>query len=154
RFKGLGELSPDELASLFEFRRRVDDAEHAVADRAWRAFRETSPEALDDFPRSDTTALPYLAPALERFLQEYPSTIDGLSRTERTLLHLAEHDPIALSAAFPRMHDDEDVYYVTDCSLSALVATLSRTSPPLLTLANGADAAAAVLHGTVSVTDA
>jgi hypothetical protein len=154
RFKGLGELSPDELASLFERRRRVGDAEYVVAERAWRAFRETTPEALDDLRRSDTTPLTYLAPALERFLQEYPSTSDGLSRTERRLLRLAERGPIALKTAFPRMHDDEDVYYVTDGSLSALAAALSRTTPPLMTVTDGAGAAATLLHETVSVTDA
>ena len=33
------------------------------------------------------------------------------------------------------MHAGEDVYYVTDMSLVTLADTLSRTSPPLLTLA-------------------
>ena len=32
------------------------------------------------------------------------------------------------------MHDGEDAYYITDTSLAELADTLSRTSPPLLTL--------------------
>ena len=154
RFKGLGELSPAELASLFETRRRVRDAEYVLAARAWQSFRESSPEPLENLRHSDTTALPYLAPAVERFFQEYPSTIDGLSRSERRLLRLAERGPIAVKNAFPRMHDDEDAYYITDGSLAALVATLSRTSPPLVTIADDADADGAPLHGTVNLTDA
>jgi hypothetical protein len=85
-------------------------------------------------------------------VQVYPWTIDGLSRTERRLLALAEQRGIALAAAFPRMHDGEDAYYVTDASLAQLADSFSRTSPALLTLttesANGD-----VLKGSVALTD-
>jgi len=132
-FKGLGELTPTELAPLLDTRQPVTELQYALAERAWNAFREATPEALDDVRRTDTSALPYLAPALGRFMQEYPWTTDGLSRTERRLLRLAEGGTIQLREAFPRMHDDERAYYVTDTSLADLAASLSRTSPPLLT---------------------
>ncbi len=135
-FKGLGELTAAELASLFDTRKPVGDAEYSLAERAWRNFREPAPEALDDFRRSDTSALPFLAAALERFLQEYPWTKDGLSRTERRLLQLAERGPMVMNAVFARMNDDEKAYYVTDLSLAALVETLSRTTPPLIAFAS------------------
>ena len=153
RFKGLGELSPDELASLFDTRRPIRNAEYTLAEQAWHAFRAPSPDGLDNLRRADTSAMPYLAPALERFLQEYPSTIDGLSRSERRLLRLAEPATISVKAAFPRMHDDEDVYYITDESLAGLVTTLSRTSPPLLAVTDTANGGPP-LQGTVSLTDA
>ena len=154
RFKGLGELSPDELASLLETRERIREAEYIVAERTWRSFREPSPEPLAALLHTDTSALPYLSRALERFLAEYPATGDGLSRSERRLLRLADGGPIGVEAAFPRMHDDEDAYYITDLSLSGLVTVLSRTSPPLLTFTNGADPREAALYGTVALTDA
>ena len=131
-FKGLGELEPTELASLLDARQPVTQSQYALAERAWKAFREATPEALDGFRRTDTSALPYLAPALVRFLQEYPWTIDGLSRTERRLLRLAEGGSIQLGQIFPRMHEDEGAHYVTDTSLAELAESLSRTSPPLL----------------------
>jgi hypothetical protein len=133
-FKGLGELPADELASLFDTRHSVTDAEYAIAERAWQAFREPTPEALDEFRRSDTAALPYLAPALERFLEDYPSTRDGLSRTERQLLRVAE-EGLPLARAFPRMHKGEDAYYIADESFVALIEELSRMSPPLVEVA-------------------
>jgi hypothetical protein len=154
RLKGLGELSPAELASLFDTRRAVRDAEYILAERAWQSFREASPEPLDALRHSDTTALPYLAPALERFLQEYPSTSDGLSRTERRLLRLADRGPIGVKTAFPRMHDDEDAYYITDASLAGLVTTLSCTSPPLIATVDDADADGSLLRGTIGLTEA
>ncbi len=154
RFKGLGELSPAELSTLVETRHRVSDAEYDVAERAWRSFREPTPESLDELRRSDTAALPYLAPALERFLEEYPSTIDGLSRSERRLMQLAADGPISLMKAFPRMQDGENAYYTTDGSLASLAETLSGTSPPLVTLTRGVDAGHSILAGTIELTDA
>jgi len=153
-FKGLGELTADELASLFETRQRISRRHYDLAERAWLAFRAPSPEALDAFRHSDTSALPYLAPALRRFLQEYPWTRDGLSRTERRLLELANGDGIALWQAFPRMHDGEQLYHVTDASVAALAETLCRTVPPLLTLDPSFMEEGRALKGRVAITDA
>jgi hypothetical protein len=134
-FKGLGELSPDELAPLLETRQRVGEAQYSLAERAWEAFRQPTPEALDRLRHADTAAMPYLSAAITRFLQEFPWTADGLSRTERRLLRLAYPGSISLSVAFPRMHQGEDAYYVTDLSLMSLAEALSRTLPPLLAFA-------------------
>ena len=101
---------------------------------------------------SATSALPYLAPAVTRFLQEYPWTSDGLSRTERRLLRLADGG-IDIAAAFPRMHEDEDAYYVTDLSLVDLAEALSRTSPPLVALASGGGSGRESLQGSVTLTE-
>ena len=153
-FKGLGELAPAEMASLLETRERIGEAQYALAAEAWRAFREPTPEALDSLRHGDTTALPFLAAATVRFLQEFPWTIDGLSRTERRLLRLAAAGPIELMAAFPRMHEGEEFYYVTDRSLVQLADALSRTSPPLLGFRPDPLPDGTPLQGTVSVTEA
>ena len=59
RFKGLGELTTDELAPLLDTRQRVTDAQFDLAARAWEAFRAPTPEALNALRATDTTALPY-----------------------------------------------------------------------------------------------
>ena len=96
--------------------------------------------------------MPYLAAAVTRFLQEYPWTTDGLSRTERRLLQLAAAGRTDLTAAFPRMQDGEDAYYITDSSLAALVENLSHMTPPLLTVAPGSERQRAA-SGAVTLTD-
>ena len=153
RFKGLGELTSDELASLLEARQRVSEGQYSLAELTWQAFREPTPETLDNLRQRDTAALPYLAAAVERFLQEYPWTTDGLSRTERRLLELAADGTVQLSAAFPRMHAGEEVYYVTDMSLATLADTLCRVSPPLLTLARRPVADGELPRGSVTLRD-
>ncbi len=152
-FKGLGELTPGELAPLLEARKPLDESQYQMARRAWDAFREPTPEALDNLRRDDTSVLPYLSGAITRFLQEFPWTSDGLSRTERRLLELANGDAISLWKAFPRMMEDERAYCVTDSSLAETADALSRTSPPLLTLDVSGGEKGHVLRGTVAVTD-
>jgi hypothetical protein len=152
RFKGLGELTPAELASLFSTRRSVTGAQYALASRAWQAFRAPTPEALDLLRLGETIALPYLSAALTRFLEEYPWSIDGLSRTERRLLLLADHTR-SLRAAFPLMHEGEDAYYVTDSSLASMAEDLSRSAHPLLTITDDETPEGNVLHGAVTITD-
>jgi hypothetical protein len=150
-FKGLGELTPSEVASLLGDRQPVTGQQHALAERAWRAFRASAPGALDTLRHEDTSPLPFLKGAISRFLEEYPWQRDGLSRTERRLLELAEGG-IRLLEAFPRMHQDETAYYVTDGSLASLAEELSRTSPALLTLDTGGAANGRALDGAVALT--
>ncbi len=142
------------MASLVETRRPVSEAQYALAERAWSAFRAPEPEDLDRLWRSDLQALPFLSAALRRFLEEYPWTSDGLSRSERRLLELADPGPTELIAAFPRMQEGEKAYFITDGSIRSLVETLSRTTPALLTYDAGASTAGQVLHGAVAITNA
>lgn len=152
RFKGLGELTPAQLASLIGMRQSVGPAQYRLAMNTWSAFREPTPEALDVLRRGDTSALPFLSPALGRLLQELPWIADGLSRTERRLLQLAHPGPIALLDALARMHDGEDVYFVTDASLADHVAALCGTSPALLDRHSAPAGNAGWMHDAVAAT--
>jgi hypothetical protein len=153
-FKGLGELTPGELAPLLDARQPVTSSQYDLARGAWEAFRQPTPEALDRLRAEDTSALPFLAAATTRFLQEYPWTTDGLSRTERRLLELASGGAIPLRQAFPRMHDGEQSYYVADGSLADVAHALSHTSPPLLALIASSPPGGGALRGSVALTDA
>jgi hypothetical protein len=150
RFKGLGELAPEELAPLLGTRAPVTDAQFMLARRAWTAFREPTPEALDGLRRGDTAPLPFLGDAVTRLLEEYPWTTDGLSRTERRLLALAREGPITLAQAFGRMGDDDRVYTITDAAVADTADALARTIPPLATFERETDGH--LLHGTLRST--
>jgi len=152
-FKGLGELRPEELAPLLDTRVPVTDAQYALAGRAWTAFRSSDPRAIDDFLRTDTSALPFLAPALRRYLEERPSERDGLSRSERRLLEIAREGPIEIWSAFPRMHHGETAYYITDGSFGSLLDRLAAASPPLISLDVPTREPGRLPRGTVSITD-
>jgi hypothetical protein len=86
RFRGLGELTPGELATLWPRRRAVGEAELEDAVIAWESVRASEPTALDELRRRPQRSRPFLAAAIERFLEELPAVRGGLSRTERQLL--------------------------------------------------------------------
>jgi hypothetical protein len=88
-FYGLGQLSGPQLARLFPMRKRVTQAQRSIATEAWRAFRAEDPTDLAAISQQKIDEMPFLAAALVRFLEEYPGTTDGLSRTERQVLQAA-----------------------------------------------------------------
>lgn len=86
-FYGLGQLSGPQLARLFPTRTTVTQEHLGSGREAWQAFRAPEPTALLELAaQQKSRVLPFFASALLRFLQEYPWTTDGLSRTERQIL--------------------------------------------------------------------
>jgi hypothetical protein len=85
----LGSLTGVDLVALMPSRQDVTTQQLALGHQAWHALCAPNPSALAGMAAQDFAALPYLAAALRRFLEEYPSTRDGLSRTEQQLLRAA-----------------------------------------------------------------
>jgi hypothetical protein len=152
-FKGIGELNPDDMAPLLETRAPMTEERYVLSQRAWTAFRQSSPETLDEFRRNTTRAVPFLDSALKRFLEEYPWVNDGLSRSERRLLDIASSGPVDLWTTFVHMHQGETAYYITDLSLLSLLRDFSRVDPPLLAIAGASLEEDRIPSGTVTITD-
>ena len=105
-FRGLGELTASELETLWPGRSRATPATLAAAASAWTAVQAPEPTALAEWATRDTPGLPFLAPALRRFLAELPAPADGLSGTERTALQAISagaRTPIAAFVAAQRL---------------------------------------------------
>jgi hypothetical protein len=153
-FKGLGELAPREIAALFPTRRPVTREQIVLANHAWAAYRSPDPRALEALLQTDTSALPFLGAALLRHLEEFPSERDGLSRTERRMLEQAIDGPVAIDAAFPRMHQGETAYYIADSWFFDRAKDLSAASPPLIHLTITAPTTAALPAGSIALTPA
>ncbi|HEY1565062.1 MAG TPA: MerR family transcriptional regulator [Gaiellaceae bacterium] len=107
-FRGLGELTADELATLWPLRRAAPPDALAAAASAWEAFRAEEPTALAGLARAESPGLPLLAPALRRLLEELPDARDGLSATERRALEAVAggaRTPVAAFVAAQRLED-------------------------------------------------
>jgi hypothetical protein len=92
RFIGLGQLPPEAMWLLWH-RREVIDAERlSVGAAAWAALTSADPRALAAIARTPTPALPHLAPAVHRHLQELPWSVNGLSLTQSLLLQVLAKD--------------------------------------------------------------
>ena len=85
-FHGLGQLTGAQLAALLPARTAVTPRQLEIGREAWTAFCAPEPSALQPLALRDHPEMPFLAAALARFLEEYPSAHDRLSRTERQLL--------------------------------------------------------------------
>ena len=100
RFTGLGELTAEELETLWPSRIAASPATLAAATAVWTAFRAAEPAGLASFADRSIEGLPYLGPALERLLEELPSASNGLSTTERLALEAVAAGADTPGAAF------------------------------------------------------
>ena len=126
-FHGLGQLSSAQLLALEAEKRPVTDGQLEVAERAWQAFRSGDPSTLQAL--SGTQALPFLSAALKRHLEQFPSTEDGLGRTERQALEvLAEHGPATATELFRRQQALEPHPFLGDSTFWGYLEELA--APP------------------------
>ena len=149
-FKGLGELAPADISALFEARTRVTPEQLTLAAAAWDAFRAQDRERLAAFLRQDTAALPFLAAALQRHLDEAAGE-GGLTRSERRLLDQLSGGPLEIHVAWAGMHAGERAYFITDSSFWTLVQDLAQRSPALITVIAAPDGSHGLPRGTLSL---
>lgn len=113
-FRGLGELTAAELETLWPARRETTvDVVQAAAD-AWDAFRAPAPTALAEWAARESQALPLLASAFRRLLEELPAPVDGLSGTERRTLQAIAAGAPTPAAAFVEEQRLEDAPFLGD----------------------------------------
>ena len=137
RFMGLGQLTPAQLAALFPSRHVITPEELALGRAAWAAFRAPDPAAIEHLLASDTTALPFLSGALARHLEQFPSTGDGLARTERQILEAVSGGARTPPTLFQAVQQREERPFMGDLSLWTYARDLSLEPHPLLATAGG-----------------
>ena len=134
-FYGLGQLTPVQLASLWPERRKVGSAVLSLGARTWKAFCSADRLALPQLLATDLSALPFLRAALERFLEEFPTDPDGLSRTERQILRAVAAGNETFDAIFRANNEQESAPFMGDTVLRSHIAALTTARTPLLTRA-------------------
>jgi hypothetical protein len=125
-FRGLGELSTDELETLWPARRATSPAALECAANAWDAFRRPEPRALARCVTGGAPELPFLAAALERLLEELPAASDGLSGTERRALRAIADGARTPSAVFLAAQALEDAPFLGDTWFYRSLATIGH----------------------------
>ena len=125
-FAGLGELTADELETLWPSRRRAATAELQSAASAWAALRAPEPATLAEWATRETPELPFLAPALRRLLEELPSPADGLSRTERQALQTVATGAQSPPSAFVAAQQLEEAPFLGDAWFYRALSSLGQ----------------------------
>lgn len=113
-FRGLGELTADELETLWPARTVASRETLDVAIGVWVALRHPDPRALAEYANAQIPLLPFLAPALRRLLAELPAPHDGLSDTERHALRAIAGGASSPTAAFRASQDLEAAPFLGD----------------------------------------
>ena len=137
RFCGLGQLSPDDMPALFDARQPITQAQVALGVAAWRAVGGEDPTVVERLCAGDTDALPFLAPALRRWLEEYPSVADGLSRTQRQILRALADGPATGMALFRGVDAAEPAPFMGDTMLFHEVRRLAWGTEALVECEDG-----------------
>jgi hypothetical protein len=101
---------------------------------AWEAFAAPDPTALDGLSRR-ALALPHLAAAMRRHLQDLPWRTDGLALSERQLLRAVAGGAGDVPAAMAAQHAADSVFPHTDLIVAELHRRLSDGPRRLLTVA-------------------
>ena len=137
RFIGLGQLSPGQLATLLPRRRQVTPGQIRLADRAWDALREDNPLALAGIGRMRSRALPFLPAAVRRYLAEYPSIRNGLSRNEQLALEAIAAGARTPWEAFLWAQERERRPYMGDLMFYVVLRRLASTRYPAIAGVHG-----------------
>ena len=133
-FKGLGQLTPDQLISLLDSRHQVTARELELGSRAWEAFCDANPRILEGLLSENLSTLPFLKAALMRHLQQYPLVKNGLSHLETAIMESLDSSPKNLIQLFMEASSKESRPFFGDTTFFSLLAEISAELHPLINI--------------------
>jgi hypothetical protein len=150
-FYGFGQLDAAQLATFAGHDAPVTAAQRALGARAWDALRAPTPVPLQEVVDDADPALPYLAGAVRRHLQEYPWRADGLSLTERLCLASLAPGPSVgakpargmaavpgdLPAVFTNVQAADPAPFQGDTQVGRVLDRLATAERPALSVSDG-----------------
>src|SRR5205085_50544 len=135
-------LSVEQLKRLEATRPRVKSEQLELAQRAWKAFGSNDPTSIKRLLDGSTSALPYLARALTRHLEEFPSSVNGLSRSEREALTAIGEGYNTPVSAFLEVAKKQESIFLGDLVFYSYLERLSDRENALVTLKDGSQVVA------------
>lgn len=120
----VGELAGQEEAATIDQR--------ALARVAWAAYRQPQPATWAALLAADTAALPHLAAAIERSLQDLPSSGTGLSRSELQMLMAIAKGADTPHVLFRVVHQMDPAMFMGDLSFWRRLDALAFAPRPLV----------------------
>ena len=122
-------MQPRELEALWPQREPLRPEAAELGARAWAAAAAPDPTALAALLATDTSALPLLAPALRRWLEELPDAATGLALSERQILELLAGGPRTRHELFLAHMERETVLFHGDAWFFDRIAGLGPLVP-------------------------
>jgi len=138
RFRGLGDLSPRQLAHLFEDRAEVTEQQRKLAEKAWAAYSSPDPNQIQLLIKEGTEELRYLHKAFLAHLERFPWTGTGLNSVEMKTLESVSEGPRKFPDLFSIVSNSDSVFShgMGDVQFSAYLAELAEGENPLIRMDN------------------
>jgi len=128
----LGSQTPDTVLRFLERERPVDHADLDLAASVWTDLTAITPEPIVARLGELDDRLPFLKPALARFLEELPAPVSGLTRTEETILKDIAAGTVAPAALFQALLAKEEAAFMGDWSFFRILDDLASCDVPLI----------------------
>lgn len=139
-FRGLGQLTGKQLASLFDKRHDVTEPELKLAARAWASYCSADPGEIQRLIEDDTSVMRFLGQALRLHLARFPSMRNGLGRVENSALEIISSGAIGFKQLFPKFADSEPGYGLGDSQFWCVLRRLGGARNQLIRIAMPAEA--------------
>ncbi len=138
RHGSLSTLPLQEFRSMMEGREGITEAQCESASAVWTAFRLPDPSLLEGLTKAGFPDHRYLAAAMFRLLQHYPSTHNGLSLSEHNALEVIAAGRSCVTEAFVASHHErEQSVFLGDTVFASYLEGMSTVERPLLTFDDG-----------------
>jgi hypothetical protein len=139
-FHGLGQLQPQQLASLYTSRRPVTDEQFRLAAAVDKAFATQDAALLKELSETTAPSLPWIPAAVKRWLQEQPDRTTGLGRLESLALAAIRAGCATPGRIFVSVSAaDTPPQFWGDTTLWAKINGLAQRVPPLVQIEGPAD---------------
>lgn len=132
-FHGLGQLSPWQMASLYDRRRPVTEEQFRFAVVVDQAFALQDPHRIGQLARQAHAPLPWIPAAARRWLAEQPDPQSGLTRLQRLALEAIREGCATPHAIFKAVAAAETPpQFWGNTTLWARINDLADRDPPLV----------------------
>ncbi len=128
----LGSQTADTILAFADRARAVTTADLDCAAAVWADLGKPTPEPIAARLAGGDAPLPFLQPALKRFLEELPAPGSGLGRTEQTLLAAIAHGATWPPDLFHQVIAEEEAAFMGDWSFFHLIEDLAFCEVPLI----------------------
>lgn len=152
-FHGLGQMRPDQLASVYGHRRPVTDTQFRFAVQVDEAFATQESGVLTELSQVTNAPFPWIPAAVSRWLQERPDPVTELGRLEELVLRSIRAGCETPSTIFTSVAAaDTPPQFWGYTTLWAKINGLAAREPPLVRI-NGPTDRLPQWESTVSLSD-
>jgi hypothetical protein len=132
-YNGLGQLSPEQMASVYDRLQPVTDEQFLFSERVDRAFALQDETEFLELSKYSNAPLRWISAAVVRWLQEKPDEVTGLGRLEYLALEALHSGCRTPSEIFKHVSaNDAPPQFWGDTTLWAKINALADRNPPLV----------------------